>query len=90
MEKIDVANLKALVNSEGWKVLEKELSDEVNEIEELIFTVNDEWKFNEIKYNENDLLKRLRKVYKTLLSTPEEIIKSWETDENLNKETIDL
>ena len=87
MEKIDVANLKALVNSEWWKVLKDELLVEIEAIEDVIFNI-DNWENNIIKYNENDLLKRLRKVYKTLLSTPEEIISSWEMEEELNKESI--
>ena len=85
MEKVDIANLKQMVNTEGWKVLKEELSAEIKSIENVIFSIDD-GKNNDVKYSENDLLKRLRLIYTTLLVTPEETIESWETEEELNEE----
>jgi len=77
MEKHEINNLKELLNHKGWEVLKKELEEEIGEIETLILDkANSE--HNKLKYTEYDLLRGIRKNYKTLLEEPTTLIESFD------------
>ena len=80
MEKHEIASLKDLLSHNGWKVLEKELNIEIEEIESLLFTIK-KGADNDKTYSEHDLLRGARNVYKTLLSSPSDLIESFGTIE---------
>lgn len=66
----DKQNLIALTQSEGWKVVVKELTAEIEVIENNLFTTWD----NTLKYSEQDLLRNTRLIYKAILDCPEDTI----------------
>ncbi len=69
-----VAHLKELLYSEWWKLLEKELNNNIDVLQEQLDTIDSS--FNEIKYNWHDILRAQKNANKALkLIIPELINK---------------
>lgn len=77
MEKSEAQAVAEMTKTKGWAVLRVELENEIGEIENAIFRI-DWWEWNDIKFSENDLLKRTRNLYRTLLESPQEILDSFQ------------
>lgn len=74
--KAEVGNLKSLLNSEWWKLLEEELDNKISDLEQEIFSINKEQ--NEIKYSKRDLDIIMREFLIDFKSKPETLIKVYE------------
>ena len=70
--KAEVGNLKSLLNSEWWKLLEEEIENEISDLENNIFKINKEQ--NEIKYSKRDLDILMREFLIDFKSKPETLI----------------
>jgi len=74
--KAEVGNLKSLLNSEWWKLLEEEIENEILDLEENIFKIDKEQ--NEIKYSKRDLDILMRKFLMGFKSKPDTLINVYE------------
>ena len=70
--KAEVGNLKWLLNSEGWKLLEEEIENKITDLEQKIFSVDKEQ--NEIKFSQRDLNILMREFLIDFKNNPENLI----------------
>lgn len=87
MEKHEIESLQVLIDSEGWKILIKELKEEIKDMENELFKIKGK-NWNEMVYSEHDLLRGERAIYNTLLSTPIEMIESFGSFETKEEDII--
>lgn len=80
MEQHEIESLQKLTDSAGWKILKKELEEEIRDMENELFKIKGK-QGNEMVYSEHDLLRGERSIYVTLLETPTELIESFNSFE---------